>query len=167
MTVKPTINVPELHSHFVSVDQTPSHPERFLTRVFSMHLNIPERNSGYSPLTAMKVRNVLIIKFLGKGGYNKKRNSRQLVPSAFIIEVPERILNGRSPHPGLPECGMRQSGLPCCVVLLNYYTLPFKERFWAVNPVSYCMGGTSLLYFTTFISINTIIFDFKMGYTQY
>ena len=35
--------------------------------------------------------------------------------------------------------------------------------FQAVNPVSYCMGGTSLFYFTTFICVNTAIFYFKMG----
>ena len=31
------------------------------------------------------------------------------------------------------------------------------------NPISYCTGGHSLFYFTTFIPVNTVIFDFKMG----
>ena len=41
---------------------------------------------------------------------------------------------------------------------------PAFPFFRTKNPVSYYMRGTSLFYFTTFNSINIIIFDLKMGF---
>ena len=50
-------------------------------------------------------RKCINIQFKGVKGYNKNRTSRLGVPSA--------ILNGRSPLPGLPSCGLRpHSGRP-------------------------------------------------------